>query len=364
MTYYGRKDYTYNGGDKFFTITFPYIKTEHVEVYINDVLTTNYTYLTESQISVSDTLTNGDVVSLRRNTPIDKRMVIFSNTSMLNKDNQNLAQEQMFYSVQENTDNNNEFTTQINSTISENQANITKEINTFKTQINSTISEVNQAAQTIETTIATVNSAVTTCTNKADIAVAKATEAVDAAATLTGTIEEVTENTSAIHEIKTDTTITKQGNTFNGTNQLVKMDGDKLPAVDGSQLTSLPLLGADKSLSNITTTGKSVISKLAMPSDTVINLTLGSSGSQYTAPAEGYLSLCKISTASGQGMQFYQEGQTTPFAHNIAISNNANQSGIYTMIYIPCKKGDLITYYYDLGGTTVFFKFVYAQGEV
>lgn len=36
-------------------------------------------------------------------------------------------------------------------------------------------------------------------------------------------------------------TVTTQGNTFNGTNQLVKTDGSgKLPAIDGSQLTNIP----------------------------------------------------------------------------------------------------------------------------
>jgi hypothetical protein len=38
------------------------------------------------------------------------------------------------------------------------------------------------------------------------------------------------------------TNVTKQGNTFNGAEQLVKLDVDaKLPAVDGSNLTNLPI---------------------------------------------------------------------------------------------------------------------------
>lgn len=38
-------------------------------------------------------------------------------------------------------------------------------------------------------------------------------------------------------------TVTLQGNTFNGANQLVKTDGaGKLPAIDGSQLTNIPKL--------------------------------------------------------------------------------------------------------------------------
>jgi hypothetical protein len=41
-------------------------------------------------------------------------------------------------------------------------------------------------------------------------------------------------------DARLSTNVTKQGNTFNGVNQLVKLDGlGKLPAVDGSQLTGL-----------------------------------------------------------------------------------------------------------------------------
>jgi len=41
-----------------------------------------------------------------------------------------------------------------------------------------------------------------------------------------------------------DTTVTTQGNTFNGANQLVKLDGTgKLPAIDGSQLTGISSSG-------------------------------------------------------------------------------------------------------------------------
>lgn len=43
-------------------------------------------------------------------------------------------------------------------------------------------------------------------------------------------------------QLKVSDTITKQGNTFNGANQLVQLDSSgKLPAVDGSQLTNLPV---------------------------------------------------------------------------------------------------------------------------
>lgn len=46
-----------------------------------------------------------------------------------------------------------------------------------------------------------------------------------------------------------DANTTLQGNTFNGANQLVQLDGDgKLPAIDGSQLTNLPSGGGGSSI--------------------------------------------------------------------------------------------------------------------
>lgn len=49
-----------------------------------------------------------------------------------------------------------------------------------------------------------------------------------------------------------DTSVTAQGNTFNGANQLVKMTADtKLPILDGSNLTGLVWSGIDKTVSSI-----------------------------------------------------------------------------------------------------------------
>lgn len=54
-------------------------------------------------------------------------------------------------------------------------------------------------------------------------------------------------------ELDVGTTVTTQGNTFNGANQLVKLDSSgKLPAIDGSQLTNLP--GGGSAPTNMVTT--------------------------------------------------------------------------------------------------------------
>ena len=196
--YFARTDVSYSGGDKFFTITFSYIKKEHIKVFINDEETENFTFNTESQIVVNDDLVVGDIVSIRRTTPIDERMVVFSDTSILNKDAQNLAQEQLFDAIQEVYDNNiqfnldtldligdnkseieaefDAFTSQTNSTIAQNKSEIEAEFDAFTDDINATIEQVTEAAEKLDA----LDAAVAEATAQAELATQKAEETADA----------------------------------------------------------------------------------------------------------------------------------------------------------------------------------------
>ena len=196
--YFARTDVSYSGGDKFFTITFSYIKKEHIKVFINDEETENFTFNTESQIVVNDDLVVGDIISIRRTTPIDERMVVFSDTSILNKDAQNLAQEQLFDAIQEVYDNNiqfnldtldligdnkseieaefDAFTSQTNSTIAQNKSEIEAEFDAFTDDINATIEQVTEAAEKLDA----LDAAVAEATAQAELATQKAEETADA----------------------------------------------------------------------------------------------------------------------------------------------------------------------------------------
>ena len=98
------------------------------------------------------------------------------------------------------------------------------------------------------------------------------------------------------------------------------------------------------------------ISGWGMPSNKYVDLTLGASGSTYTAPANGWLCLQKVALASGQYIQFYNST-----SHLIAFSNSSGAYG--QAIIIPCKKGDFITVSYTTTGETLAFRFVYAEGS-
>lgn len=167
-TYYARVDYSYSGDSKF-TIPFSYIKKEHIVVLVNDVKTTNYTYITSSQIEVKDELQAEDVVSIRRTTPIKDKLVSFTDLNILNGETQNLAQEQVFNAVQEMYDKNEQQT-----------QNFQKDIDDYKKEIEDKIREVKDATDVINT----FKEGVETCvkkaeeaSNSADVATAKAEEA-------------------------------------------------------------------------------------------------------------------------------------------------------------------------------------------
>lgn len=101
----------------------------------------------------------------------------------------------------------------------------------------------------------------------------------------------------------------------------------------------------------------SYIANCAMPSNKYISLTLGASGSTYTAPANGWFVFGKSATATGQYMRLSSSSGV-----KIEIGAVFNTQGLFC--YIPVRKGDVMTPTYNLGGVTGEFKFFYAEGEV
>ena len=61
--YFARTDVSYSGGDKFFTITFSYIKKEHIKVFINDEETENF--IPVSQVASPRVFWQGQIASAR-----------------------------------------------------------------------------------------------------------------------------------------------------------------------------------------------------------------------------------------------------------------------------------------------------------
>lgn len=115
---------------------------------------------------------------------------------------------------------------------------------------------------------------------------------------------------------------------------------------------------ADVDLQNIDSIGKKYVSHLSMPSDTYDELTLGASGDTYTAPADGFFTLNKITNAAGQYANLVNE------TNGMNVTNNQPASGSNIRICLQASKGQVVKCSYSAGGATVWFRFVYAEGEI
>ncbi len=114
---------------------------------------------------------------------------------------------------------------------------------------------------------------------------------------------------------------------------------------------------ADVDLTNVNNSGTSLSAGWAMPSNTYDNLTLGASGTTYTAPSNGCFTINKLVSSSSQ----YVRMVNTSNGINIVIFN-PNSSG-NVRAYISAKKGDTIEVGYNAGGTLQWFRFVYSKGS-
>lgn len=113
---------------------------------------------------------------------------------------------------------------------------------------------------------------------------------------------------------------------------------------------------ADVGFGNVSNIAKELMANSSMPSGTYKDLTLGASGSTYTAPADGWFIIEKGSGGSGKYM--YMSCAESGIAAKV---NSASEHGIN--LFLPVKKGDVISVQYSMTGNTVFFRFVYAEGS-
>jgi hypothetical protein len=99
---------------------------------------------------------------------------------------------------------------------------------------------------------------------------------------------------------------------------------------------------------------KSEISSWAMPSDKYIDLTLGASGTSYTAPANGYVYLSRTATAAAQFISL---------TSSLAIKTISASGSQLLQVFIPVKRGQSFSVNYT-AATAGTFRFSYAEGEV
>ena len=100
----------------------------------------------------------------------------------------------------------------------------------------------------------------------------------------------------------------------------------------------------------------SLISGYGMPSNKYIDLTLGASGTSYTAPANGWVFLSANVSQAGGYVQIYK---------NIySVLQRVVTADTTAICMMPVKKGEAYNMYYTSITKTNMFRFIYAEGEV
>jgi hypothetical protein len=102
-TYYAQVSYTGNGSTTNYAITFPFIDSTHVKAYINGTITSAFT-ISSSTLIFTTAPANGATIRIERQTPINARLVNFTDGSVLTEADLDASADQNFYVAQEITD--------------------------------------------------------------------------------------------------------------------------------------------------------------------------------------------------------------------------------------------------------------------
>lgn len=94
----------------------------------------------------------------------------------------------------------------------------------------------------------------------------------------------------------------------------------------------------------------------SMPSSKYIDLTLGASGSTYTAPANGYVYVGKVAG----GVAYIS---LTNLSNELSFSSRSTVSTDTITSFIPVSKGSRFRCSYSAEGATKYFRFIYAEGS-
>lgn len=113
-------------------------------------------------------------------------------------------------------------------------------------------------------------------------------------------------------------------------------------------------------LNHINTYQRTELAGMGMPSNRYINLTLGASGSTYTAPANGWFYfLGRWENA----IPYFQMKNTTISDLEPRVQTCGASTTGYWGLYMPVRAGDRITIDYNDAPVNVRLAFIYAQGE-
>ena len=102
-TYNSQVLYTGDGSTTGYSIPFSFIDSTHIKAYIDNVETTAFTIST-STLTFTSAPANGTTIKIERNTPIDARLVDFTDGSVLTEADLDKSADQNFFIAQETAD--------------------------------------------------------------------------------------------------------------------------------------------------------------------------------------------------------------------------------------------------------------------
>jgi hypothetical protein len=187
--------YTGNGSNKLFSITFPYLDTSDIDVYLNGTLQTiitQYTFANATTVEFVAAPANGAVILLDRSTDDATLQATFFPGSSIKASDLNDDFDQVLYIAQETS---NEATTATTTA-----ATATTTANTALSQSAAAVSTANTASSNASAAVSTANTASTNASNAvttANTASSNATTAVNTANAATSTANTASSNASA-----------------------------------------------------------------------------------------------------------------------------------------------------------------------
>jgi hypothetical protein len=182
--------YTGNGSNKLFSITFPYLDTSDIDVYLNGTLqtiTTHYTFANATTVEFVAAPANGAVILLDRSTDDSALQATFFPGSSIKASNLNDDFDQVLYIAQETS---NEATTATTTA-----ATATTTANTALSQSAAAVSTANTASSNASAAVSTANTASTNASNAVTTANTASSNASTAVTTANAAV--VTANTAS-----------------------------------------------------------------------------------------------------------------------------------------------------------------------
>ena len=100
MSFNARVSYTADGNTSTFAITFSFIDSTHVKVFLDGVSTTAFS-VSGSNVVMNSNPANATVVMIKRETPTNARLVDFQDGSVLTESDLDKSADQNFFIAQE-----------------------------------------------------------------------------------------------------------------------------------------------------------------------------------------------------------------------------------------------------------------------